>query len=778
VSAALARSPGRGRESLAIGAVLVLFAVRFHALLIGGVLTFRDAGYFFGPWRTLFARQVTSGIPPVWNDASSCGRAMAANPNSGVFWPVTWAVPAIGTTGLVLADFALLLLAVFAALRMLGLSPVSAAAGASAVLFSGVAQTLPIVFTSLAALAPVPIALAAVATVDPARPAQALRRSAIAGGALGLSYFGGEPVITLVAGVSCAALALARAAAERRDASRAARRLALFGVTAAASLGIAAAQLAPATGELARSARGAGMRPEHGALYWSVEPARALTLLEPRLTGDPFAENVEDYWGAGTFDAGNPYFYDLALGLVPLALAFAAAADPRGRGALGVAALGAVLACGRHLPGYGLVGASLSIFRYPEKWWAISTLALAAAAAVALDAIAAPATRAKALRALALAAGVLAAVLLGGAGLAALSPESLKRLLFALRLGAGTADAARIARLLVPLLLSGAASMILVAGLAALVRVGRLRLGSAAAAAALLFLLDAGRRVAGTCPVSAPEILERETPASRAVASALGGGRFYDDGAERAEVAVARAREAGGYDPLRPDTGIYAGIRYAGESDVDRMTPARSVEWTRSTALLPWGEEKVARLRAAGVTVVRTQGARPDPEGVAEIARTGTDRVLKILRTRAELSLAREAVFVAPSADPRALFVPKDPLASAIVEADGETGTRPFAPGRVEVLSLAPHQTRARVELPGPGLLLVARTFDPSWRARVDGAPARLLRADGFLSALLVPPGTHEVELRYFNPLIALGGLVSALTALSLAAVLWLTRPR
>ncbi len=272
----------------------------------------------------------------------------------------------------------------------------------------------------------------------------------------------------------------------------------------------------------------------------------------------------------------------------------------------------------------------------------------------------------------------------------------------------------------------------------------------------------------GSCPVSSPEILDRQTPASRAVASALGAGRFYDDGAERPEVAVARARQAGGYDPLRPETGIYAGIRYAGESDVDRMTPARSAEWARSTALLPWGEEKVARLRGAGVTVVRTQGEPPDPEGVAQIVRDGTDRVLKILRTRAELSLAREALFVTPSSNPRALFTPKDPLASAIVETEGEAGARTFAAGL----------TRARVELDGPGLLLVARTFDPSWHARVDGVPARLLRADGFLAALLLPPGTHDVELRYVNPLLALGGIVSALTALSLAAVLRRTRPR
>ena len=47
----------------------------------------------------------------------------------------------------------------------------------------------------------------------------------------------------------------------------------------------------------------------------AFRPARVLTLLEPRLTGDPGAESDLDFWGAGTFDAGNPYFYDLAIGL-------------------------------------------------------------------------------------------------------------------------------------------------------------------------------------------------------------------------------------------------------------------------------------------------------------------------------------------------------------------------------------------------------------------------------------------------------------------------------
>ena len=129
------------------------------------------------------------------------------------------------------------------------------------------------------------------------------------------------------------------------------------------------------------------MRPEHGALFWSVRPARVLTLLEPRLTGDP-AGDAASYWGSATFDAGSPYFEDLALGLVPLLFAAAAWRDRRGRAALLARVRGQrVLSFGRFLPGYSLLAAALPVIRYPEKWWLLVTFALAAAAAVGVEAV-------------------------------------------------------------------------------------------------------------------------------------------------------------------------------------------------------------------------------------------------------------------------------------------------------------------------------------------------------------------------------------------------------
>ncbi|MBK6405202.1 MAG: YfhO family protein [Holophagales bacterium] len=46
-------------------------------------------------------------------------------------------------------------------------------------------------------------------------------------------------------------------------------------------------------------------------------------------------------------------------------------------------------------------------------------------------------------------------------------------------------------------------------------------------------------------------------------------------------------------------------------------------------------------------------------------------------------------------------------------------------------------------------LLVLTRTWDPGWIARVDGVPAPVLRAQLALLAVLVPPGEHRVEITY-----------------------------
>jgi uncharacterized membrane protein YfhO len=81
---------------------------------------------------------------------------------------------------------------------------------------------------------------------------------------------------------------------------------------------------------------------------------------------------------------------------------------------------------------------------------------------------------------------------------------------------------------------------------------------------------------------------------------------------------------------------------------------------------------------------------------------------------------------------------------------------------------------RVRVALPA-AVLSVSRTFDPNWRARLDGAELALRPADGFLMAAEVPQGEHEIVLTYRNSAFGAGG---ALSLASLLGVALLARPR
>ena len=58
------------------------------------------------------------------------------------------------------------------------------------------------------------------------------------------------------------------------------------------------------------------------------------------------------------------------------------------------------------------------------------------------------------------------------------------------------------------------------------------------------------------------------------------------------------------------------------------------------------------------------------------------------------------------------------------------------------------------------GLLVIADTFYPGWRAQVDGRSAPVIEVFGTLRGIVLEPGSHVVEMRY-RPLSVLGGACS-----------------
>jgi hypothetical protein len=79
-----------------------------------------------------------------------------------------------------------------------------------------------------------------------------------------------------------------------------------------------------------------------------------------------------------------------------------------------------------------------------------------------------------------------------------------------------------------------------------------------------------------------------------------------------------------------------------------------------------------------------------------------------------------------------------------------------FAPQRVDIA----------VEAAEPSLVVVAQTYYHCWRAYLDGAPTRLLRANYAFQAVQVPAGNHALKLVYEDRAFYRGAMLSGLCLL------------
>jgi hypothetical protein len=80
----------------------------------------------------------------------------------------------------------------------------------------------------------------------------------------------------------------------------------------------------------------------------------------------------------------------------------------------------------------------------------------------------------------------------------------------------------------------------------------------------------------------------------------------------------------------------------------------------------------------------------------------------------------------------------------------------------------------AKLNAPWPGYLRLLETWDPGWRATVDGSAAPVIRAYDTFVAIPVSPGVHEVRLTYHTPGLTTGLVLSGLSLLALGGLCWL----
>jgi hypothetical protein len=99
--------------------------------------------------------------------------------------------------------------------------------------------------------------------------------------------------------------------------------------------------------------------------------------------------------------------------------------------------------------------------------------------------------------------------------------------------------------------------------------------------------------------------------------------------------------------------------------------------------------------------------------------------------------------------------------------------------GSVQIIDREPERIRLEAKSDQPGLVVLSETWDPNWRAYVDGEEVEMYRANYLFRAVPIPAGESSVELRYEPPALRLGLAVTAVTvAAALLALAWALRPR
>lgn len=126
-------------------------------------------------------------------------------------------------------------------------------------------------------------------------------------------------------------------------------------------------------------------------------------------------------------------------------------------------------------------------------------------------------------------------------------------------------------------------------------------------------------------------------------------------------------------------------------------------------------------------------------------------------------------IYEVPAVAPAVMYVPRpevvagqgeafdalvkiEPGAGAVVEGalpEGALGPADGATAAGQLTVLEPNRVVAEIETPGPGLVVVAEAYYPSWEATVNGAPVDILPANGlFRGVPVTSAGTHRIEMR------------------------------
>jgi hypothetical protein len=402
---------------LVLAAVVALAYVR--PLVLDETFAVRDHLTHTLPSRTYLAENLSRGHFPEWWDGLRLGERFAADPNSGVTYPLAWLVALVGP--LWGADLILILHVWLAGVgtlllaRRLGASALGSLLAGIALMLSGYVTSMVVNGSILMPLGWMPLLAWASLGLTQTEERQAyLRRGLIFALVLSGSVAAGNP-----AGFNSVVLAVALVALTARR-----RWTSLLVLAAAGALGVlmGAASLLVAVASFGDGARAAEFSLA-AAGAWSLHPLRLLELVWPNVLGQGFRPErcLASLWASGGGPLEATWSASLYMG-APVLLCAALAAWRGDRPARRLAILSLVfvaLAFGTFTPLYGLYRSLVwpeRWLRYPEKHIAGALVLWAALAGVGFDRLFEPSAR----RSRALLGAAVAACLAAGLGLATL----------------------------------------------------------------------------------------------------------------------------------------------------------------------------------------------------------------------------------------------------------------------------------------------------------------------------------------------------------------------
>ena len=743
-----------------------------RAPVLLGHPTQADVTHQFYPWRAFAADELRRGSVPLWNPYVCCGQPFAAGWQSAVFYPPNLAFLILPVHVVINWGFAgHLMLAgafTFLYLRLLG-------AGRFAGLVAAISFTLS--STMVLRVFAGHLSLVCAAAWFPALllAAEGWRRGrrlswALFGGIVfGLQILAGHPQVAYFSAAGCAfylaaAVLFSPRGARGREAAGAGVFLA---VVAPLGASLAAVQLIPGIEFVANSIRGA--EAGSGARMLSFPPENLVTFLVPDALGD----------FVGIFCWGRRFLWGEAvyLGVLPLVMALVVLLFRRNRttavlACLALAPLVLVLAAGvpsaspllEAIPGLGGV-------QGPTKALFIAVFALCCLAGLG-------AQRVLGERAARL--GAAAAVLLGLAafcGVEAFRTDdgpSAWRALVGYRKEADP----RYWRVLDdPAFLLEARgvfregmrrlSMLLTASAGALLLASRGKSNPRLAQAAIAGLVVAdlwswNARFIATVPVSACR-----WPSGVVRLLARGGGEWRVTRDPRSAVAginqniVDRIHAFEGYET--DEVRLFGEFRGLFDPVADG-----AAGMFRSPASL-----KAASL--ASVRYLIAPAAAPDPAPGAPVRRDGAG--VRIHENPVAFPRARvvHRAMVVP-VETQALALIRwpgfDPRGEAVLDAAPGIVLPGGPPSAAVIARDEPREVVVRCRLDAPGVLVLADTWYPGWRATVDGADAPILRANHAFRGVALGKGAHEVRFIFRPASFMFGAWLSVLAAAGTACVL------